>query len=593
MHGGAEPTSREDPQAARNAQESRDKEDGANVPPGIDRESVMAPGAAGTATNPVPRSPKADAPDTTVDAVRRGSPSRGPARQAAPPKSSGADSRARAPAARSQIEQAPPPRNARGPEPPSGSAQATDRAIAQLERSGTARKLPYDPMAARIATSQLALQATRVAPASSTSGAPSSDATSPSVPPEVATSPPAPAQAQVLAPKDDRPTETEGPDTAHVVPEALPSPAIAQAPTRGTGFAVDAPDPATGAAPAGRSAGNVMADARDQWREGWRATLKALGIRPQSPALVEERVAPPSSSQRAIASAPPRSIEVPAPRPRPSQGDLWVPGDSVFVPPAKAPPGRDVPPMDSMRPPTIAAPALVPPRTTTSSLGPPEDLAVRGRRLVAETVPVVAAQAWADVAFPLSLVNGSGPSLRSRAYADATNGRWRSEAAQLPAGADAGRARDLYEAARTAYASGKSVEAVELELRAFAANPRDPDVAGFLAFLHLRTSPVRPETARQLALHSLAFSGSRRGARFEDWNTFAVSSALTGRSGDAARAYLLMLALSGDANRSCRAALRAHATFGDALRAPLEALSTRIRRDGRGDEAPQCVAPPL
>lgn len=228
------------------------------------------------------------------------------------------------------------------------------------------------------------------------------------------------------------------------------------------------------------------------------------------------------------------------------------------------------------------------PRISRYSAEAEDDLAVRGRRLVAETVPVVAAQASADVAAPLAMVTSGSASLRHRSYAQATNVRWRSEYAVTPPAADAGRARDLFHAAHRAYTSGRKPEAVELQLRAFAANPRDPDVAGFLAFLHLRTSPARPETARQLALHALAFSGSRRDTRFEDWNTFAVASALTGRSADATRAYLLMLALSGDAERSCRAALRAQATFGDALRPSVDSLSQRIRRDGRGDEAPDC-----
>ena len=197
--------------------------------------------------------------------------------------------------------------------------------------------------------------------------------------------------------------------------------------------------------------------------------------------------------------------------------------------------------------------------------------------------------ASADAAISLGMVSGRSVPGGVRAYLDATDSRWRSESSSLPPAADAFRVRELYDAAHDAYRAGRRTEAVEYALRAFAANPRDPDAAGFLAFLHLRTSPMRPETARQLALHALAFSGSKRSGRFEDWHTFAVASALTGRQDDATRAYQLMLALSGDAQRSCRAALRSQATFGEALRAPAEALSSRIRRDGRASEAPECM----
>jgi hypothetical protein len=238
--------------------------------------------------------------------------------------------------------------------------------------------------------------------------------------------------------------------------------------------------------------------------------------------------------------------------------------------------------------PIVAAPVVPAPRATTGDAAE-ADLASRGRRIVNETVPVVAALASADAAISLGMVSGRSVAGGVRAYLDATDSRWRSESSTLPPAADAFRVRELYDAAHDAYRAGRRTEAVEYALRAFAANPRDPDAAGFLAFLHLRTSPMRPETARQLALHALAFSGSRRSGRFEDWHTFAVASALTGRQDDATRTYQLMLALSGDAARSCRAVRRAQATFGEALRKSAEALSSRIRRDGRASEAPECM----
>jgi hypothetical protein len=263
----------------------------------------------------------------------------------------------------------------------------------------------------------------------------------------------------------------------------------------------------------------------DRFRDRVQSALALLGLKPQRPAPIEERTAPrlPPIEERAV--RPPVETDV--------------------------------------------------------------ELAARGRRFVAELVPVVAAQASADVAVPLDLAASRGPPLASRSHADAANGRWRAESIVGTSASDARRARELYEASRAAFAAGRTYDAIDLDLKAFAANPRDPDVAGFLAFMHLRTQPLRPETARQLALHALAYSGARRGARLEDWNTFAIASALTGRTGDASRAYQLMAALA-DPDRSCRAAVRAQEQFGDALRVPVEALSARLRRDGRADEAPGC-----
>ena len=62
---------------------------------------------------------------------------------------------------------------------------------------------------------------------------------------------------------------------------------------------------------------------------------------------------------------------------------------------------------------------------------------MRGRRFVSEMVPVVAAQASADAAGPLDLAANRGPSLASRAHAEAANGRWRAETIVAPTPSDA------------------------------------------------------------------------------------------------------------------------------------------------------------
>jgi hypothetical protein len=141
-----------------------------------------------------------------------------------------------------------------------------------------------------------------------------------------------------------------------------------------------------------------------------------------------------------------------------------------------------------------------------------------------------------------------------------------------------------------ALASGGHVaEALDTELQAFGANPRDPDIAGYLAFLYLQTKPARPEIARQLALHSIVFSGSRRSTRHAEWNTLAIASALTGRDVDAVRTFLAEAALTNNLERSCQAAHRAYANYGEILRAPVLAFFQRLSEQGRAFDAPACM----
>jgi hypothetical protein len=136
-------------------------------------------------------------------------------------------------------------------------------------------------------------------------------------------------------------------------------------------------------------------------------------------------------------------------------------------------------------------------------------------------------------------------------------------------------------------------EAFDLALRAFGANPGDPEIAGNLAFLHLRLRPAQPELARQLALHAIAVRGSRyRTGRLEDWNTYALASALTGRAADARNAMYVTLALAGSVDRNCKAGLSAITAYGDRVREPVEAMLYRIHTQGRAVESPYCAWPP-
>ena len=71
-------------------------------------------------------------------------------------------------------------------------------------------------------------------------------------------------------------------------------------------------------------------------------------------------------------------------------------------------------------------------------------------------------------------------------------------------------ARRLHEEARQAYWSRRHVpEALDLALKAFGANPNDPEIAGNLAFLHLKVLPTQPERARQLVLHAIGMRSAQ------------------------------------------------------------------------------------
>ena len=121
---------------------------------------------------------------------------------------------------------------------------------------------------------------------------------------------------------------------------------------------------------------------------------------------------------------------------------------------------------------------------------------------------------------------------KERAVSDAAQAVWaRDDATTRASPAEAAEARRLNDEAIRAYWYRRNVaEAFELQMKAFGANPYDPEVAGNLAFLHLRVNPAQPEMARQLALHAIAVRGAQYPAgRLEDWNTYAVASALTGR----------------------------------------------------------------
>lgn len=224
-----------------------------------------------------------------------------------------------------------------------------------------------------------------------------------------------------------------------------------------------------------------------------------------------------------------------------------------------------------------------------------DDFAAQGRQALLDTVPRIARKTELEVARVLSMAASAYHPMQERAVADAAHlTRIPGDALLLARATAPGEARRLNDQARVALGSRRdALGAFDLQLRAFGANPRDPEVAGYLALLHLKLRPPQPDMARQLALVALATHGPRlRSTRMDDWNTFAVASALSGREVDARNALFVTLAISGDVERTCLSALDALANYGEPLRRPVEALLYRIRAQGRGYDSPACAWPP-
>ncbi|MEO5882114.1 MAG: hypothetical protein ABIQ06_06825 [Caldimonas sp.] len=153
--------------------------------------------------------------------------------------------------------------------------------------------------------------------------------------------------------------------------------------------------------------------------------------------------------------------------------------------------------------------------------------------------------------------------------------------------------RQFHEAARIALRRGDLAEALGQQTRAFGANPVDAEIVGSLAALRLRQGPSQAEAARRLALHALTLHDWKYpSGRIDDWNTFAVASALTGHDRDARNAWLVGLALAGGSERQCRAAINAYALYGEVLRSPVEAMLYRANAAARSPRSRLCEWPP-
>jgi hypothetical protein len=224
-----------------------------------------------------------------------------------------------------------------------------------------------------------------------------------------------------------------------------------------------------------------------------------------------------------------------------------------------------------------------------------DEFTAQSQRMPADALPRLARQGEPEVAHVLQMAAGAYRPTQDRAVADAARTtRIRDNALQPTATSASGEARRLHDQARAAFVSGRNVrEALDLQLRAFNANPRDPEIAGYLAVLYLKVTPSQPDLAREAALVALtARSPQYATTRIEDWDTLAVASALSGREADARNALFVRLSLSASVDRTCAVAWNALANYGERMRGPVEAMLYRVHTRGHSYTSPWCAWPP-
>ncbi len=381
---------------------------------------------------------------------------------------------------------------------------------------------------------------------------------------------PAPQSAETVSPSN--PVVSQGQPSSST-PESAPAAPKSSTPTRRARTAVD-----------------------EDWRAGINALSQFFGFTKRKVAPIEDRtfqeVTPtpkPSRAPQMASPVPERPVSAPPRFDAPPTVAMATPTPRVDLPPL----AMATPPQRTLSPP----PAMPDARTDyrSSERSRESDYAFAARRTLAQGVPRIAVQAQGEIAPVLWAAARAQEARQEREVIDSAQAIGiRDGATAYSTTVEPAAARRLNEEAMQAYWVRRNVtEAFDLSLKAFGANPNDPEVAGNLAFLHLRVSPAQPETARQLALHAIAVRGTRfRTGRLEDWNTYALASALTGRDADARNAMYVTVALAGSVERNCKAGLSAIANYGERVREPVEAMLYRIHTQGRAYESPYCAWPP-
>ena len=383
----------------------------------------------------------------------------------------------------------------------------------------------------------------------------------------------APSGGNTMAPQARRPQEVQ--KAPAPAPVAQSASAVAHA-TKQASAAVPVAERASGAVPS-TAVLPKLAAARGSQGSGAAGTGGAAGrarttVQAANPARGRV-VAPESARARAMAHL---SARGPAPRLAQSSGASSTPAPAPTPAPAAI----------------SASPA---PQPDDKPASPPRDYAARASELMASQIPGIVQRAERLVLRVLFVAAHSEEAAQDDEIRKAASAvRREPQDLSIESGIDPNDARLLNEAARIAFwRRGSAQEALSLQTKAFGANPRDPEVVGNLAFLHLKQRPRQADPARQLALYALTMPDPRYpDGRIEDWNTLAIASALMGRDRDARNAWFVMLALAPNLEQQCRSAIHAVATYGEPLRSPVEAMLSRVHSSGRSARSPFCEWPP-
>ena len=404
------------------------------------------------------------------------------------------------------------------------------------------------------------------------------------------------------------PAAAEAASAASAV-EASPSPTVAAAVVKSSEPEAKPSEPeAKLPEPAAKTAEPALARAPEQTaRPAEPAARRNTASSPRKVAAAK-----PTPPQKVAAATPARSGEPVAVRPAafPSSakaGTRTTGRSTIYLPPAVglAPlPGRTLEPAaappPSAAPPAVAVAAASPATSPAAALPDdgalvaPPDFMLRANELLSTQIPRIAQRAERMVLRVLVAAGRAEDDGRAddEIRLAASGIRLAPDDPQLMRTA-VRESRQFHEGARIALRRGDMAEAVGLQTRAFGANPVDAEIVGSLAWLRLRQGPGQAEAARRLALHALTLHDWKHpSGRIEDWNTFAIASALTGRERDARNGWLVALALSGGSERQCRAAIDAYAMYGEALRGPVEAMLQRANATPRGSRSRLCEWPP-
>jgi hypothetical protein len=317
------------------------------------------------------------------------------------------------------------------------------------------------------------------------------------------------------------------------------------------------------------------------------------------PVLMAKAATPKAAPSPAVAPAP--SKAAPTNNPALASAPPFGPAAGIVNPSVTA---AAPPPAPAAQPPSVTLASAIPAPVVNAPLAGdespaatrwPDDFSDRSYELITSHVPRIAQHAERMVLRVLHLAAQADGAGREDDIRNAVRGtRVGNDGALSGIHVAPFEAKHLNESASAAFWSERNVRrALNLQARAFGANPLDREVAGNFAFYLLKQRPAQPELARQLALHALTLNDPQLpNPRVDDWTTFAIASALAGRQRDAANALYVTLAMSDSLDRPCRSALAAYASHGERMRAPTEAMLYRIREWGRSDESSFCRWPP-